>query len=331
MLLVSVVGPIQLAAQQIPVAELKPANGVVTDSSMGPAAVRELDDGRVVIPRGREGMAVADFRKGIIEKVESAPGGRPVRLAGDSTLLEVSGTGWVILEGTRMLGMLPSTNPVVALATPLYGVSRAGAVLAVTGGQPRADSASVFLVDRATGSKEFITKVWQGTPAMGGVPAPTYVVTEQPVLAFDGWIAVVRAHPYRVDWRSPDGRWLLGAPLPVAPVKMDTRERIAYYAHWNQQPPGGPLPADWPALVEPFTYPGPIATPDGKVIVLRTWTADYPGGRYDVINRHGELEWEFALSKETHEQVAGFGPSAIYTISAPTGRPPFKLERHPWP
>lgn len=330
-ILLTVLIPVAALAQQVPVIPLKPANGVVTDSNMGPAAVRELNDGRVIVPGGPHGMLLADFAKHTLEPLVDVPAGRPARLAGDSTLLEIYGTGWVVLDGTHMLGMLPLTNPVVALATPVYGADGAGAVLAVGGGRPDADSASVFLVDRVTGVKEFITKVWQGTPVVSGVPAPVYVVYEQPVLAFDGWIAVVRAHPYRVDWRSPAGAWTLGAPLPVTSLRLDARERAAYNAHWNQPPPDASDPTDWPALVEPFTYPGPIATPDGKVLVLRTWTADYPGGRYDVINRRGELEREFALSKATYEQVAGFGPNSIYTMSAPNGRQPFTLERHPWP
>ena len=32
-------------------------------------------------------------------------------------------------------------------------------------------------------------------------------VGEQYVVHPDGWIAIVRINPFRVDWRSPEGRW----------------------------------------------------------------------------------------------------------------------------
>jgi hypothetical protein len=330
-LLALVVVPGALLAQQVPIVTLKPANALIADSQFAVHPVRELSDGRVLVD-GRNGkLLVADFLNGAVEKVDSIPAGPLIALPGDTTLITVYGTGWLFLDGTRLLGMLPKSNAVVTLATPNYGLSRDGKVLAVSGGQPRTDSASVFLVDRGTGAKQLITNVWQGKPAMANVPAPIYSVNEEPLLMADGWIAVVRAHPYRVDWRSPDGQWALGAALPVAPVTFDMRERLAYLARQGAPPSDSSMDLGWPALVEPFTHAALLPTPDGDIVVQRTSTADLPGALYDVINRHGDLEREVTFPMGAREQVVGFGANAIYTMAVLKGRAPEQLERHPWP
>ena len=51
---------------------------------------------------------------------------------------------------------------------------------------------------------------------------------EEPILFPDGWVAIARIDPYRVDWRSPDGQWTHGAPLPFTTVRLDAREREAF-------------------------------------------------------------------------------------------------------
>ena len=205
-------------------------------------------------------------------------------------------------------------------------------MLAVTGGQPASDSASVIEINRTTADQSVVTRVWQGTPVMGGVPAPVFVVNEEPVLARDGWIAVVvRAHPYRVDWRTPAGQWVRGAAIPGQSVPMDAREQAAYWKHWEMDPPNASVHIEWPKWVEPFTHPMPIAAPDGKVVVRRTPTADAPGVRYDVVNHRGEIEGQITLAGP-HDQIAGFGAHSIYVLVIDAATPRnMQLERRPWP
>jgi hypothetical protein len=142
--------------------------------------------------------------------------------------------------------------------------------------------------------------------------------------------------PYRVDWRSPDGHWTLGKPIPVVPVKIDDREKAAYVAQRAQY--GSPIQGtieDWPAFVEPFTSVEPFTTtpstqfsPDGKLLVSRTPTADFPYPRYDIINREGVLERQIRLN--VGESIMAFGAKAVY-VKVRESRVTSHLERRPWP
>ena len=324
--------PAALMAQQPKPIVLKPANGTLRDP-VALGFVRELRDGRI-LAASPAGVVVADFVAGTAHVVPDVPSrGTFVPLGGDSTLVQVRTNGWYFLDGDKLIGMLPLTNKVVAMMSPGQPMSAdaRGFVITVTGGQPASDSATVLQIHRTTGEQSLVTRVWQGTPVMGGIPAPVYVVNEEPVLALDGWVAVVRAHPYRVDWRNPAGQWLRGAPLPVPAIALDAREQAAYWQSWGQAGPITDAHIDWPKFVEPFTYPQPIATPDGKLLVKRTATADAPGIRYDVINRRGELEGQFTLAG-LHDRIAGFGAHSIYLLTVDAGKSRIgQLERHPWP
>ncbi len=161
------------------------------------------------------------------------------------------------------------------------------------------------------------------------VPAPLFVVNEEAVLAIDGWIAVLRAHPYRVDWRTPDGRWITGAPISALTPAWDDREK-ATYAAWQEAMYHMPsMASNWTGVVEPFSqFAHPIASLDGKLVLLRTPTAVAPGSRYDVINRRGELER--VITMDPGKAIVGFGPASVY-VALSTGRGIWQLERHPWP
>jgi hypothetical protein len=332
-LLLACLVPATLAAQQPVTITLKPADATLRDSAVGGSSIRELRDGRVLL--SNRGISVADLRTGNVERIPDAPSGVLVPLGGDSTLIEVGISGWIFLDGTRLLGMLPLNNAVVA-ATPhasASGMDLSGHVLSVAEGRPASDSSTAILIDRTTAKMAIATRLWGSPPVLGGQPAPTFVVNEMSILGLDGWMAVVRANPYRVDWRSPAGKWTLGAPIPVTPLKMDSRQQAAYWEYFGMA--GSPNPVVWPEFVPPITYPMPMMTPDGKVLVKRWATAEYPN-RYDVINRRGELEGQIVL-KGLHDRIVGFGATTVYILTAPDRSGPIRgavaqtLERHPWP
>jgi hypothetical protein len=96
----------------------------------------------------------------------------------------------------------------------------------------------------------------------------------------DGWIAVVRMDPYRVEWRSPNGRWIRGA-LPFSVIRMDDKEKRAYMerqAAATGKPASSPGSiTDWPATVPPYRSPLVLlASPDGRVFIPRLPSADHP-------------------------------------------------------
>jgi hypothetical protein len=145
-------------------------------------------------------------------------------------------------------------------------------------------------------------------------------------ITIDGWIAVIRKDPYRVDWRLPDGRWRRGAPLPVPAIPLDDREKHAFLIRYPNFP--GPI-TNWPDVVPPFSSRSghPLVLPDGNLLLLRTPTADFPDPRYDMIDRHGQLIGR--LQMPPNSTIAGFGSKSVY-VMVKDGTVEH-LERHPWP
>jgi hypothetical protein len=318
--------PLSVAAQQPKTEMLKPADGRI-DSVFQSFSVRVLRDGRLLLP-GRNGMEVADFATHGHQTLTGVPNGRPIALPADSTVIVQYQAGWVFLDGTRLLGMLPATNPVVTSMEQVLGFDHDGDAFGLVRAKSVTDSDRLVKVSRSSGAVETIGKLWApGLP--NGVPAPAFMVFEQAVGSPDGWLAAVRSHPYRVDWRSPTGNWVHGAPIEELPVAMDQREIDAYIARQMMPPRGSPR---WPATIEPFTNPEPVITPDGMMVVKRTPTADQPGARYDVIDRRGALVRTIRIGDDPVDMIVAFGASSVYLwVADQQHRAIGHLERHPWP
>ncbi len=320
--------PAALAAQQTTQdpEDLKPVNGRISDSLGSFRTIRELADGRVLVPDGRGRVVTADFGTGRTKNVPGADAGnRNLQLAalpGDSTLV-YSPDGWLLLNGLQRVGSLSAKDPLVAAAPAILGVDDHGNALTIVGARP-ADSASIFRVSRATSVREAVTRVklWPLGSSFGDL-------REQAILAPDGWIAVFRTAPFRVDWRTPAGEWKLGEALALPSLAMDEREKAAA----RKQDAGFTRPgADtraWPDSVPLFSGPNLLyTTPDSCVVVMRRPIADAMGTLYDVIDRKGKLIREFELNG--NEKVVGFGRSSIY-IRVSRGSAAGYLERRPWP
>lgn len=227
--------------------------------------------------------------------------------------------------------MLDATNPVVqAVKNALIGADNSGYVVSTR--NYGSDSSDVVRVNRTTAEIELLARMKQFPGVRGGVPAPIYGRREYAMYSLDGWLGIQRTAPYRVDWRSPDGKWTLGKPIPVRIVKFDDRERRFYAASGPLQ--GGSVEdflgriSEWPDAVEPSYGRAPIGTSDGKMLVYRTRTADFPNTRYDVVNRDGVVERQITMS--VNETIVGFGAKSVY-VRVGDALSAVQLERHPWP
>lgn len=312
---------------------LKPVSGTLKDTVASVGSVRELADGRLLFPLDRS-LAIGDFGSGATRRLTSIPNGFLVAMAGDSTLDITTGNGWVMLADTAVLGMLEPANPMVGGIRRVLGANDHGFVLALASKELKPDSNMVWLYRRQTGSRDSIGRIAHD-PALGPDSyAPVYTVDEQAALALDGWIAILRAHPYRVDWRSPAGEWTRGAPISVPTIKLDQRERDALIAQRTLVTGHGPefFPAttDWPPTVEPFGRGSLLLTPTGEALVMRIRTADAPDTRYDVIDRHGVRVRQLELPAD--QRIVGFGAHAVYVrVWASKIGGKGIIQRHPWP
>jgi hypothetical protein len=323
--------PSAIAAQQPAPAPLRPANGTVTAAFTNVTSMHELSDGRVFMSDLTAGMiGTGNFTTAKFEPSQGATPGPLTPLAGDTTLnAGATRAGWVFFLKGRPIGMLAADNPVAMAARSIRGADSLGHVLASARSAVHQDSVRVVLVTRITAEQDTVVSIWQG-PDVSYENRPVYAIYERALLTLDGWIAVTRIAPYRVDWRTPDGHWILGAPMPYTETKLDDREKrvVMQQRAMGGRPEAPETVTNWPATVAPWTSVRDLASPDGKLLVLRTRSADFPDTRYDVINRRGELEGQITMP--ANERIVGFGTKSVYvTVTAKDGIQ--SVQRHPWP
>jgi hypothetical protein len=342
---------------------LRPANashaGELTFASV--TSIRELPDGSLLVA-DRANKRILHLRWDGSEprqvgRLGDGPGeyrhpGWLYSMGGDSTLFtdEYSGR-WIVLRHNRILSTVSEGGALTRLlGGELAGAGR-GKVLGLADWSRRArsDSLSVVLVDLVAGRGDTIARL----KARGSVPRFTMLPptasrrnpgvifgnpleTEEQALFFhDGWVAIARLDPYRVDWRSPDGSWTLGAPLPFERRPVDRAERCWAVERLVQE---GVCPEDmsgWPAFVPPFVPRGPnnallplLAAPDGRLVIARRASRTAPESRYDIVDRGGRLSGVLVLAD--NEALLGFGRGSIYVLSA-DGDGVGTVRRHAWP
>ena len=222
-------------------------------------SVRELADGRVlVLDRTEWKLLLGDWTRGSVVPVGrngSGPGEylQPsylLTLGGDSTLLPDARNGrWLVLHGASIVATIGADAPALVNSgrTPT-GADFHGHIIvtrpisAGSSPMPRPDSGLLVRIARQTGKADTVASL-RARPTtirvQGPADRPTSVtVTMNPLatgeaaaLFPDGWIAVARLDPYRVDWIAPDGKRIMGAPLAFERVRIDDREKEAFIEH----------------------------------------------------------------------------------------------------
>jgi hypothetical protein len=313
----------------------------------------------------------ADYATGLVNEVSREGAGpgefrQPhalMALPGDSSLV-CDADRCVILVGTRPVSTR-RTWLVHAYGPRFEGADRHGRILEVRpskyGTQPGtrlypyhhiAESLAILIHHRApTGSADAVTaRVDTTAHVRGAFRGAKYHVRgsyrgvgvryglislltgeEQATLFLDGWIAVAYAEPYRVDWITPDGRRIPGAPLPFVEVPVDDVQRKAAVARDFPRSPTLFAPEDyphWPKVLPPFSDKALLAMPDGRVAIRRQVDARDPATVYDLVDRQGRLTAKLRL--KPNENVAGFGRGAVYVIRKDREDLEW-IERYSWP
>lgn len=279
-------------------------------------SIQELSNGRALIKvDGR--LLLGDPKTGRVSPVPDSVGGM-LSLGGDTTIM-YERSSWRFLVGGTAVGQLPASNPIVAYLRENFveptGSDARGFVYTELPGRRPNDSMSIVRIDRQTGDHEVIAALGMPRLLRGGV----CVNLERAAYFPDGWIAVLRAEPYRVDWRNPSGTWVRGAPISLPTVAVTDAEKQIYHA-WEGRDrerifPEIPLrDLEWPKTICAW-HSGyvPLAMPDGRVLVYRVPNSTLPATRYDVINRRGEVERQLAL--DPNQAIVGIGKRSVYVRS----------------
>lgn len=344
--------------------ELPPPEQTLDEEFSNVRAVRELGDGRVLVSdAGDNRLVVADFAENTVRSIGrtgAGPGevryfGRLYPLGGDSTLLtdEPDGRRWLVLSGDSIVQTLPPDDPlIVASSGAPRGTDRRGnIVLSRTYRQVRTnqrngfrlvDSVVAVLVDRRSLRVDTLGRllhVDQRVQALGTRERP-YTIFRQAHLssvesisiAPDGWVAIATHQPYRVTWRSPDGRITVGPSLPWPEIFVDARERRAHAARVARIT-GASLGAveeeNWATRVPPFGGAfSALHTPDRHLLLRKMPWSGAEGTRYDVIDRSGGLVAQMVIPDR--RWLVGFGARFAYAVTRDEDGIQH-LSRHSWP
>jgi hypothetical protein len=345
-LLVAVAEPTQAQTVTPRTIALAPPNATLPAEFTLVTSVRELSGGRLLIVDGSEKrLVVADWSNGGVTQLGrngSGPGeyiqpSALLAISGDSTILPDAGNGrWLLLSGASIAATVGGDAPAIQRGArlPLGADDRGNVIFTkATGGAraavlPRLDSTTLIRFARATSREDTVTML-RARPATitvrGPAANPTSVeVTVNPLatgelaaLFPDGWIAIARLDPYRVEWIAPDGSRVRGSALPFERVRLDEGERRAFV---ERQAAKTGRPArdiasfpEWPEIVPPFLQGSLLRAPDGRLWIRRAPTAAQPNPPYDVVDRRGMLVGRVAAEKGI--DVVGFGRGVVFTVT----------------
>ncbi len=355
--------PIAAAAQKIVVVPLKPADAMLDEEFTLIGSVRELRDGRVLVTDPRENrVVVVDLRTNQVAQVgrqghgpEEYGSAAPLYpLAGDSSIMfDMLNRRWLLFDGARIAGTLPPDAPAIQATRGFgTGADARGFVTSLASQPPFAgsrdigknDSSTIIRVARSNGTVDTIARLRSApahaesqVDAKGNVTSmeirrSAFSRGEESLLFRDGWLAVARLEPYRVDWRAPDGHWTLGKPLPLPAIKMTGREKSAFMeriAKSSGRPVRSPdTVKDWPDELPPYAMRPLVAAPDGWLLVLKERSAEHPETIYDVVDRRGVLHGQITMP--VTERIIGAGARSVY-VAVKDENDIERLRRHPWP
>jgi len=325
-------------------------------------SIRELSDGRVLITDSREGrVLLGDFATSAVTPV-GRTGRGPGEYTGTTLLMPVGGDSsimldlsrrWILFHQGRIVGDLPPDAPVAREARGfIHGADTIGRVLIFRsrpGSTPQrtesTDSLLAVLVDRETARAETVAvmravpsetrTIAQGGGTMTARTFKPFATGETAALFPDGWIAIARLDPYRIDWRSADGRITQGQSLQSVLPAVVEADRNAFRE--ANPPPRGRPPLfdfdDFPQRLPPFEYRAPgdpavFASPDGRIVVRRTVAGSQPDNSYDIVDRTGTLVGTLAVGKR--QRAVGFGAKWVYIVTRDADDIQ-RITRHRWP
>lgn len=274
---------------------------------------------------------------------------------------------WLVLAGDRVVATIAHAEPGTARLPYLEGIDDAGDVVDLrphafrrSPGVPfvreRTNAESLLVVMRPgilRGVRADGTRLARGADSVLSIarhgtaqtlvrrerppPAALWLLenplaTEDQVMLFpDGWLAIVYAEPYRVDWRTPDRRWIRGAPLHISRVELTAPMRRALAREkWPVvEPPfaAREIPA-WPEVLPAFVRDALLPLSDGRVAVQRTKDPADPVQVYDVVGRTGRCELRLRLP--TGLRLTAHGAGAFYAVENDENLETW-IVRHTWP
>lgn len=193
-----------------------------------------------------------------------------------------------------------------------------------------------WVVRRSTGRTDSLVKLRNSESEVrdGGGFRLTMNVSFSPsdgfAVARDGSIAVVRAEPYRVEWRAPNGKMVQGPAIAFTPEPITAADKAEVEARRRsvQLPgnvrisrpdgstfdPSSSVPEPRYAPAKPAFVPAEVRIDEDDRVWVRRYAAAGAPARYDVFDRTGARIDRVELPPRT--TLAGFGRGAVYLARA---------------
>ncbi len=319
--------------------------------------VRELPDGRLLAADPLSQVLLRlDMDAGTADTLGGVGGGpgeyeqpdQVFPLPGDSTLLVDIGRTYLTIIGPDgrfhdgMSMALPADDgSPMAIVMP-EAVDASGRIyfrgMAGLGRRGPADSIGVARYERSTNTSEVVAMAWRTEPTVsrsGGnvrMSLPRMVPNDDWAVSPDGWIAVVRANGYRVEWHLPDGHVISGPDTPYEAIPISYADKEADMERsfsgglsisimrsdagdtQMQMSRGGGGGGDrasvedqeWGETFPPFLNNRSMATAANDIWVQR-WLPASEEPRMDVFGPDGILKGSVLIPRES--QLIGFGQS----------------------
>jgi hypothetical protein len=132
----------------------------------------------------------------------------------------------------------------------------------------------------------------------------------------DGSLWVARVYHNRVDWRSPDGTWLKGQPLPDRVLEVTRYDRELFLRKFPRELRSTAQELPFAALKPPFE--AALTGPTGEVWLEKSRAPADSSRRYHVVDRRGRLSKEVRLRGPG--RILALGPgTAVVAEPTPDG------------
>jgi hypothetical protein len=208
------------------------------------------------------------------------------------------------------------------------------------GGGMRRIRRNHVLVDRTTVRVDTVTTV-RGTTLRSQESGPEgsrtttnmelmFSVADQSLLFRDGWLAVARQEPYRVDWFPPGGAPIPGSPIAHGVVRVNDTEKEHWAARISRDFPNAAASLaviPFTDVLAPFTAGSLVALPNGTLLVRRHPTSRAPGNDHDIIDRRGVRIATLKLAPDARVVAAGLAHLYVATRDEDGIE---RLSRHAW-
>lgn len=239
-----------------------------------------------------------------------------------------------------------TTSDALPFASVLHGADSAGGVYTIAGSTPRdvgttelsqTDSIVFVRLSLRDGSADTVAllrdapgrvhsrREEDGSLRYVGASRPAFAVREQAVGFTDGWVAVARLDPYRIEWQPPSGTRLVGPVVAADPVPVNDsikelylRQNRRLISSLQSGPPEMRAAlmsrfSEFPEHLPPFSESALIAGADGMAYVER-FRVEFDGiAVYDAFDRTGARVAQFSFGRR--ERMIAVGREVIYTVS----------------